>query len=217
MNEITQPPVQGPPAPYAATGPTPPSTGKRILRIAGAVLVTALAVTGGRLAMEALLDDGPADAGRYELVPPASFQGLALQESGPRVDAVKQGQGAPKKGTVPVAVVYADQAGTAQLVVSGAAGRFGDEDPGAALTGTLTSMGIKEADVTEHEAGKPDGGSMRCGTLALEGSSLPLCVWADHSSLVTVTVPVENGPVAIDVLAERARALREVMEVPAAS
>ncbi|MGW0393981.1 hypothetical protein ACWDYJ_24435 [Streptomyces sp. NPDC003042] len=206
MNEIT---------PYAVQSPPAPSRTKRTLKIAGAVLVTAAAVAIGRLAMGAVLgDDVPDDAGRYRLVPPASFQSLTLQDSGPRVDAIKKGQGA-LDGNERVAVVYADQAGTAQLVVSGASGTFGDKDPGAELTGALKGMGVKEAEITEHEAGKPEGGAMRCGPLAIGGGSLPLCMWADHSSLVTVTVPIENPPVTMESLAERARALRAVMEVPA--
>ncbi|MCX5198202.1 hypothetical protein OOK31_30655 [Streptomyces sp. NBC_00249] len=222
MNEITEPPAPSPApgqsTPYTATGPTPPSKGKRVLFVVGGLLATVAAVVSGRLAVSTLFDTGPdrpADAGQYKLVPPASFQGLTLQDSGPRVDAIKQGQGTPRPGTAPVSVVYADQAGTAQLVISGSAGTFADKDPGAAITTGLTSMGVKPTDITQHEAGKPAGGAMRCGPLDVQGSTLTLCMWADHSSLVTVTVPVENAPVTIDALAERARALREVMEVPA--
>ncbi|MEV7522530.1 hypothetical protein [Streptomyces sp. NPDC091371] len=207
MNENTPQPASAQPA------PTPPKS-KRALKSVGTVLAFAAGAIAVKLALGAALG-GPDDAGKYQLVPPAAFQGLTLQDSGPRVDAIKQGQGAEKPGTKSVAVVYADQAGTAQLVVSGSAAAFGDEDPGAELTKGLISMGIKEADITTHEAGKPAGGAMRCGTLTMEGASLPLCMWGDHSSLVTVTVPVENKPPTIDELAERARALRGVMEVPA--
>ncbi|MFJ7203072.1 hypothetical protein ACIQWR_05990 [Streptomyces sp. NPDC098789] len=227
------------PTPYATTPPVPPSKAKRAVWIVAAVLVTAASVLGGRAAMNALLDpDEPkaastpgarpsrsapapeaaepaADAGRYRLAPPASFQGLTLQDSGPRVDAIKQGQGPAKPGTKPVAVVYADGEGTAQLVVSGTEGRFADEDPGAAVDTGLRAMGIQDGQVTTHEAGAPAGGAMRCGILAIQGGSLPLCMWADHSTLVTVTVPIENKPVTLDALAARAKALREVMEVPA--
>ncbi|MFI5985911.1 hypothetical protein ACIBEA_34260 [Streptomyces sp. NPDC051555] len=224
------------PAPYAPSPPLPPSKAKRTLWIVAAVLVTAASVLGGRAAMNALLDPdepkaastpgprqsqpaaaapAPADAGRYRLAPPASFQGLTLQDSGPRVDAIKQGQGPAKPGTKPVAVVYADGEGTAQLVVSGTEGRFADEDPGAAVDTGLRAMGIPDGQVTTHEAGTPAGGAMRCGTLPIQGSSLSLCMWADHSTLVTVTVPIENKPVTLDALAARAKALREAMEVPA--
>ncbi|MFJ8013951.1 hypothetical protein [Streptomyces sp. NPDC096339] len=209
MNEITPQPAYPSPQP----APAPPRS-KRVFKSVGAVVGFAIGAFAVKFALGTAFD-GPADAGKYELVPPATFQGLTLQASGPRVDAIKQGQGAQKKGTKQVAVVYADQAGTAQLVVSGAQAAFGDEDPGAELTKGLVSMGVKEADITTHEAGKPAGGAMRCGTLTLEGASLPLCMWGDHSSLVTVTVPVENKPVTIDDLAGRARELRSAMEVPA--
>ncbi|WP_330330386.1 hypothetical protein OHS33_12030 [Streptomyces sp. NBC_00536] len=223
MNEndqqVAQPSVPAPPNPYAAyvsSPPPPPSKTKRALWVVVGVLATAAGLVGGRLAMNALLaEDGPVDAGRYKLVPPASFEGLTLQDSGPRVDAIKEGQGAPKPGTTPVAVVYADQAGTAQLVVSGTAGRFTDDDPGAAVTAGMRAMGIKDGVVTTHEAGTPAGGALRCGTLPIQGGTLPMCMWADHSSLVTVTVPIENKPVTLDALAARAKALREAMEVPA--
>ncbi|WP_330261837.1 hypothetical protein [Streptomyces sp. NBC_00539] len=56
---------------------------------------------------------------------------------------------------------------------------------------------------------------MSCGTVHVDAGALPVCMWADHSSLVTVTVPVENEPVAIAALAEQTRALRGVMEVRA--
>ncbi|MFG2618000.1 hypothetical protein ACGFXC_10260 [Streptomyces sp. NPDC048507] len=62
-----------------------------------------------------------------------------------------------------MSVVYADQDGTARLVVGGAAGRFDDADPGAAVTSGLTSMGVEEAEITEQDAGTPTGGAMRCG------------------------------------------------------
>ncbi|MEV0410885.1 hypothetical protein AB0I68_08760 [Streptomyces sp. NPDC050448] len=210
MNEITQQPVPAP-------APAAPSKNRRALKTAGTVLALAAGLVLGRMGMNAVLgDNAPDDAGRYRLAPPASFQGLALQDSGPRVEAIKQGQGPAKAGATNVAVVYADQSGTAQLVVSGAFGRFGDQDPGAVLTRSLQGAGAA-SEITTHEAGTPAGGAMRCGTIQAGGGTLPLCMWADHSTLVTVTVPVENKPVAIDALASQARALREAMEVPAAS
>ncbi|MFB6808641.1 hypothetical protein [Streptomyces sp. NPDC056387] len=210
MNEI---PGQAVPAPAA------PPRNKRVLKTAGTVLGLAAGVVLGRLAMNAVLGDGAAeDAGRYRLAAPASFQGLTLQDSGPRVEAVRSGQGPAKQGVTNVAAVYADASGTAHLVVSGAYGRFGDQDPGAALTRSLQDMGTVTG-ITTQEAGTPAGGAMRCGTLDVGSGAgtLPLCMWADHSTLVTVTVPVENQPVAMDVLTSQARALREAMEVPAAS
>ncbi|MFB6619794.1 hypothetical protein ACIGFK_22465 [Streptomyces sp. NPDC085524] len=208
MNDFTPPPGYGPPPQPA------PARSKRAFKSVGAVVGFAIGAFAVKFALGAALG-GPDDAGKYELVPPAAFQGLTLQDSGPRVDAIKQGQGEEKKGTKRVAVVYADQAGTAQLVVSGSQAAFGDEDPGAELAKGLRSMGVKEADITTHDAGSPAGGAMRCGTLAVEGASLPMCMWGDHSSLVTVTVPIENKPVTIDDLAGRARELRTAMEVPA--
>ncbi|MDK9496974.1 hypothetical protein QEZ40_001617 [Streptomyces katrae] len=93
----------------------------------------ALRVTGAFLGRPAsAFLDGPDDAGRYRLVPPASFQGLVLQESGPRVDAIKHAMG---------------------------------------VDGAVT-----------RDSGTPAGGAMRCGTLA-----------------------------------DRTRALRAAMEVPARS
>ncbi|MGT2528391.1 hypothetical protein ACU4GG_15535 [Streptomyces nojiriensis] len=211
MNETPpQPPY---PSPYPQPAPAPAKS-KRAFKSVGAVIGFAVGAIAVKLALGAALG-GPDDAGKYEIVPPTTFQGLTLQDSGPRVDAIKQGQGAEKKGTKRVAVVYADQSGTAQLVVSGSQAAFGDEDPGAELTKGLKSMGVKEADISTHPAGAPAGGAMRCGTLAVEGASLPLCMWGDHSSLVTVTVPIENKPVTIDELAGRARELRTAMEVPA--
>ncbi|WP_405679949.1 hypothetical protein OG239_17085 [Streptomyces sp. NBC_00868] len=227
MNEISrqtfpaqpgQPAQPAPPVPPVPPVPPAPPKSKRALKTVGTVLGIAAGVVIGKLAVAALLGgtDGPADAGRYKLVPPATFQSLSLQDSGPRVDAIKQGQnqsGPAKPGTTRVAVVYADQAGTAQLVVSGAAGSFHDKDPGAELTNALKGMGLKEAEITTHEAGNPAGGAMRCGTVVIAEGSMPMCMWADHSSLVTVTVPIENKPVTIDALAARARELRAVMEV----
>lgn len=221
MNEIPQQPAPGPDTPVApvapAVPPQPPVPQRRRgLKIAGTVLAMAAGLVIGKLAMGALLgSDTPEDAGRYELVPPATFQGLTLQESGPRIDAIKQGQGPAKPGVRQVAVVYADASGTAQLVVSGAAGSFDDLNPGAELTAGLKSMGAKDADITEHEAGKPAGGAMRCATVTFQGTAVPMCMWADHSALVTVSLPVENKPLPMGELAERARALRGAMEVPA--
>ncbi|MFE2144729.1 hypothetical protein ACFXA3_23830 [Streptomyces sp. NPDC059456] len=212
MNDITG---------RAAPGPAAPPRNKRVLKTAGTVLGLAAGVVLGRVAMNAVLGDGDgaaADAGRYRLAAPDTFQGLTLQDSGPRVEAVKSGQGPAKPGTTNVAVVYADPSGSAHLVISGAYGRFGDQDPGAALTRTLQDMG-KVTGITTQEAGTPAGGAMRCGTLDVGSGAgtLPLCMWADHSTLVTVTVPIENQPVAMDALASQARALRGAMEVPAAS
>ncbi|RPF40580.1 hypothetical protein EDD96_4348 [Streptomyces sp. Ag109_G2-6] len=209
MNEITPPA----PFPYQPVSPAQRKR-KRFIGAAGTVLALAAAAFAGRWAVNAALA-GPEDAGRYRLVPPASFQGLALQESGPRVDAIKQGQGTPKEGTVPVAVVYADQTGTAQLVVSGASGTFTDDDPGHVLVRGLHDMGVDGA--APQDSGTPAGGAMQCGTLTTGAGPLTMCMWADHSSLVTVTVPVENKPVAFDALAAQTRALRAAMEVPAGS
>ncbi|WP_371678550.1 hypothetical protein [Streptomyces sp. NBC_01276] len=208
MNEIVQPPLPYQPVPQA------PRKRRLVLRTVVTVLAVGAGVFLGRLAVNAVLG-GPDDAGRYELVPPASFQGLTLQDSGPRVDAIKEGQGARKPGTDPVAVVYADRTGAAQLVVSGASGAFTDEDPGAELTKNLHSMGVNGA--TTQDSGTPAGGAMRCGTLTTGAGPLTLCTWADHSSLVTVTVPVENKPVTLEALAAQTRALRAAMEVPKAS
>ncbi|MFH7594999.1 hypothetical protein WDV06_07795 [Streptomyces racemochromogenes] len=202
-----------PPFPYRPAPPAPHGRGL-VLRAVVTVLAVGAGVFLGKLGMNALLG-GPDDAGRYRLVPPAAFQGLVLQDSGPRVDAIRQGQGTAKPGTTPVAVVYADGSGTAQLVVSGAAGAFTDEDPGHVLTTGLHDMGVDGA--VTRDSGTPAGGAMRCGTLPTGAGPLTLCMWADHSSLVTVTVPVENRPVPIETLAGQARALRAAMEVPAGS
>ncbi|MFG2979954.1 hypothetical protein ACGFYQ_01685 [Streptomyces sp. NPDC048258] len=213
MNEIT--PQYG----HVQVTPPVPSKNKRVLKVVGLVLGFAAGSFAVKFALGSLGGaDGPADAGRYKLVPPASFQSLTLQVDGPRVDAIKQGQnqsGPAKPGMTRVAVVYADQEGTAQLVVSGVAGSFHDEDPGAELTSTLKGAGLKEAEITTHEAGTPAGGAMRCGTVVMAEGSMPMCMWADHSSLVTVSVPIENKPLTIDALAARARELRAVMEVSA--
>ncbi|MFC9295824.1 hypothetical protein ACFTWH_29005 [Streptomyces sp. NPDC057011] len=189
-------------------------TKSRRLKAARAVVAAAAALAAGRFAMGALLG-GPDDMGRYDLVPPAAFQGLTLQDSGPRVDAIRKEQGEPKPGRKRVVAVYADQAGTAQLVISGTAGRFNDEDPGAHIAKVLKGMGTTEAEVTAHEAGEPGGGALRCAVLAMAEGPLPMCIWGDHSTTVTVTVPIENAPVTLDSLAERARELRAVMEVRA--
>ncbi|MFC6985264.1 hypothetical protein [Streptomyces cirratus] len=212
MNEITGQPAAAPPVhPYASAPNVPPK--KRVLVKVGVALGAVVGVVAGRAAVTAVLDGGPSDAGRYRLTPPASFQGLTLQDSGPRVDAIKLGQSPRKPGTEPVAVVYADASGTARLVVSGAAGRFADRDPGSVLVRGLHEMGTVDA-VTEP-AGTPEGAAMSCGTVHVDAGELPVCMWADHSSLVTVTVPVENEPVTLAALAERTRALRGVMEVRA--
>ncbi|MFG2297106.1 hypothetical protein [Streptomyces sp. NPDC048603] len=217
MNEIPPQAVPAEPGPMTHPGYTvapPPSKKKRILRGVALAVAGVAALVGGRLAMGALLgSDTPDDAGRYRLTPPASFQGLVLQDSGPRVDAIRQGQGAGQPGVERVAVVYADQSGAAQLVVSGAYGSFTDKDPGAELDGALRAMGMKEGQVKEYEAGQPDGGAMRCGPLATAAGTLSMCMWADHSTLVSVTVPVENKAPAMDELAEQSRALRTAMEV----
>ncbi|MEU6892154.1 hypothetical protein ABZ934_10195 [Streptomyces sp. NPDC046557] len=212
MNEITGQPAAAPSThPYASVPNVPPK--KRLLVKVGVALGAVVGVVAGKAAVTAVLDGGPSDAGRYRLAPPASFQGLTLQDSGPRVDAIKLGQGPRKPGTKQVAVVYADRSGTARLVVSGAAGRFDDRDPGSVLTRGLHDMGA--ADAVPEPAGTPEGAAMRCGTVHVDAGTLPVCMWADHSSLVTVTVPVENEPVALAALAEETRALRGVMEVRA--
>ncbi|MFF1557321.1 hypothetical protein [Streptomyces sp. NPDC058279] len=212
MNEITGQPAAAPSVhPYASVPNVPPK--KRVLVKVGVALGAIVGVVAGKAAVTAVLDGGPSDAGRYRLTPPVSFQGLTLQDSGPRVDAIKLGQGPQKPGTKQVAVVYADGSGTARLVVSGAAGRFDDRDPGSVLTRALHDMGV--ADPVTESSGTPEGAAMRCGTVHVGAGTLPACMWADHSSLVTVTVPVENQPVALAALAEQTRALRGVMEVPA--
>ncbi|MFD8023347.1 hypothetical protein ACFV6G_23330 [Streptomyces lavendulae] len=210
MNEIIQPPLPCQPVPQA---PQAPRKRRPVLRTVVTVLVVGAGVFFGRTAVNAALGS-PDDSGRYRLTPPATFQGLTLQDSGPRVDAIKEGQGARKPGTEPVAVVYADQGGTARLVVSGVSGAFTDGDPGAELTESLHAMGVNGA--TTQDSGTPAGGSMRCGTLTTGAGPLTLCTWADHSSLVTVTVPVENEPVTFEALAGHTRALRAAMEVPKA-
>ncbi|MFJ3881834.1 hypothetical protein ACIPW5_30875 [Streptomyces sp. NPDC090077] len=189
--------------------PPAPRRRRAAPRTVTAVLVIGTGALLGRLGMNALAADGPGDARWYDLVPPASFQGLTLQESGPRVDAVREDPGLREPGTEPVAAVYADQEGTARLVVSGVAGAFADRDPGAELAKAVRAMGVDGA--VAQRPGTPAGGAMSCGTRAAG----VLCVWADHSSLVTVTVPVGSGPVTIGALAERTRALRTAMEVPA--
>ncbi|MFD7032342.1 hypothetical protein ACFWAR_30360 [Streptomyces sp. NPDC059917] len=239
MNEndqqTAQSPVPGSSLPYAASPSRPPSKAKRTLWVVAGALVMAASVLGGRLAMNALLAPAepeaasapgpqrsepaaapePADSGRYRLAPPAAFQGLTLQDSGPRVDAIKQGQGPAKPGTTPVAVVYADEEGQAQLVVSGVAGRFGAVDPAAALDSGFLALQIEHGQILDHDAGSPAGAVMRCGTPTLQRVTVPLCMWADHSTLVTVTVPIENEPPTTGELAARTKALREAMQVPA--
>ena len=98
-------------------------------------------------------------------------------------------------------------------MVSGAYGSFADKDPGAELDSALRAAGMTEGQVTEHDAGKPEGGALRCGPLSVAGATIPLCMWADHSTLVSVTVPVENQAPDLAELAERSRALRAAMEV----
>jgi len=201
----------------------PDGRNRRIRVVAG--LLTAVLVVG--LAVAAIVvfvyRATPADVGKYRLVLPRSVDGGPLDTTSKDAAHLRAtsvfGTGYLSRFTdaVPVTAVY-DWDGQSWLYVWGAYGKIAD--PAGELTAFWDKYSTLPPNITallpDAEPAGPLGGYLQC----LDDFSL--CVWADHSSIVVVSLePPRSGVILYgpaqteQQLAAVTLSLRNAAEVPA--
>jgi hypothetical protein len=205
------------PVPVADVQPRMPAAGRRVLAcwlVLGAAVAAIAAADVWAIRM-------PADAGKYRLLLPRSFDTAPLNTTS--TDAVQlrssvwgSGDLGRFPGAVPVTAVY-DQNGQSWLYVWGAYGKLAD--PSGELSAFWNKFDAAPLGLTvgfpDAEPAGPLGGYLQCNDVGL------ICAWADDSGIVVVSLsPPQSGvnvwvspPVTEQQLAAMTRSLRAAAEV----
>ncbi|MER5404325.1 hypothetical protein [Streptomyces sp. NPDC002769] len=204
-----------PSAPYAA-----PEKPRRRRRLLGCLGVVAVLVVGGGGVLAYIGMTTAAKAGRYKLAPPESFQGLSSDPSNTLAKGlVASNDEIAKAGASPALAAYSTHLGdrTPQMVLLGGYGKLlAPEAEVAAAWAGIDRSGGSVKDKTDESSGKL-GGTTQCAVATAGPAEMPVCIWADNSTLAMVlftgqmsrTVPHPD----FAALDQRLLALRAVAEV----
>ncbi|MGK4583306.1 hypothetical protein [Kitasatospora sp. HPMI-4] len=231
-----QPPYGAPPQQFGYQQPAPQkksNTGLIVGLVIGAVVLVggglgAYALMGGKNSGGGggLLSGGGSSAeGRYKLSAPASLPGGYIQKSATDApaDPSKSPQGFSSVDGAMFAMYNKEGSATDMISVGGSWGKI--PDPAAVITATssqMTSTGKMtwKTPLTEVDAkdGKDTGGKLSCGVLSSSGVEVPVCVWANHSTLGSVTfthISLTGGTKTLSPseAADQARAVRDAAVV----
>src|SRR5581483_2036547 len=162
------------------------------------------------------------DVGAYKLVTPASFQGLSEDKSNSLLQTLSPSIAAMSKGGVtPVSDAYSTKVGDQlpKLVLLGGYGANlvpANSELDEFWSGMSGSATVSQK--TNEPAGSL-GGALQCATVSYSnGVSMPVCVWADHSTFTGVIFAGQasrSTPTASDLTTDAATmlTLRSAMEV----
>ncbi|MFG2473939.1 hypothetical protein [Streptomyces fagopyri] len=204
-----------PTAPYAA-----PEKPRRRRRLFGCLGVVAVLVVGAVGVVAYIGMTTVAEAGQYKLAPPESFQGLSSDPSNALAKGLaKSNNEIAEEGATPALAAYSTHLGdrTPQMVVMGGYGKIlaPGTEVAAAWAGIDRSGGAVK-DKTDESSG-PFGGTTQCAVTTAGPTQMPVCIWADHSTIAMVlftgqmsrTVPQPD----FAALDQRLLALRAAAEV----
>ena len=204
-----------PTSPYAT--PEKPRRRRRLIGCLGVVAVLVVGV-GGVLTYVGMTTI--AKSGQYKLVPPDTFQGLSSDPSNALATSLASSNGdIAKMGATPVLAAYSTHLGdrTPQIVLRGGYGKFlaPGTEVAAAWAGIDQSGGLVKDKA--DEPGGQLGGTTQCAVTTAGPAELPVCIWADNSTLAMVIFTGQMSRTAIHpdfaALDQRLLALRAVAEV----
>ncbi|GAA2257588.1 MULTISPECIES: hypothetical protein [Kitasatospora] len=224
-----QQPYGAPQPPIGYQQPAPQqksSTGLIVGLVIGAVVLVggglgAYALMGGKNGGGGLTGGGGSTEGQYKLSAPASLDGGYVQKNttDAPADPSKMPPGFTSVDGAMLAMYNKAGSSTDLVTVGGSWGKI--PDPGAALNGASsqltsnTSMTWKTplAEVDAKES-KDSGGKLSCGVMSRGALETPVCVWADHSTLGSVTFTHMSLTGKVQALspseaADRTRAIRD--------
>jgi hypothetical protein len=177
---------------------------------------------GGLVAYVAISTD--AKAGTHKLVPPDDFQGLPSDQSSPLLAQLSSTESdIAKDGVTPFATVYSRHVGDKlpQIVFMGGYGKV--LDPDTELSQVWQGIGSGSDGKLEHKTDEPAGplgGHLQCAIGTGNGVTMPMCAWADNSSVALVMFLGKGSDnpdtVSADLtsVAQQTLALRTAAEVP---
>ncbi|MBF9066928.1 hypothetical protein [Streptacidiphilus fuscans] len=177
------------------------------------VLVLLVAAAGGAYAYF-----GPmlAKVGAYQLVPPGYFQGLASDPSNGMLASLGTADSALQQaGATPVAAAYVTHVGDKlpQLALFGGYGKV--FTPATEEAAIWSGIGTVSQKTTEPSGSL--GGVLQCGMGHANGVWMPVCAWADNSTVAMVMFVGQasrtDTPPDFTALSQRVLALRSVAEV----
>ncbi|MDH6125152.1 hypothetical protein [Kitasatospora sp. GP82] len=216
--------------------PTPPQ--KSNTGVIVGVVVGVLVLAGGGLGAYALMGGksgggglggggggGGSTAGQYKLSAPASLPGGYIQKSAKDApgDPSKTGHGFTKVDGALFAMYSKGADSTDMISVGGSYGTI--PDPASVIAETSTEM-TSNGKLTwktplaavDAKDSKDAGGKLSCGVATSSGIDIPVCVWANHSTLGSVTfthmsLTGATRPLAPSQAAEETRAVRDASVV----
>ncbi|MGW0795649.1 hypothetical protein [Streptomyces sp. NPDC002692] len=197
-----------------------PEKPRRRRRLLGCLVVTAVLVVGAGGVLAYIGMTTVAKAGRYELAPPPSFQGLSSDPSNALAKALAASNGEiAEAGATPALAAYSTHLGdrTPQLVLLGGYGKLlaPGTEVAAAWAGIDRSGGAVRGK-TDEPSGKL-GGTTQCAVTTAGPVEMPVCIWADNSTLAIVLFTGRMSPTVAHpdfaALDRRLLALRAVAEV----
>ncbi|MFG3584427.1 hypothetical protein [Streptomyces sp. NPDC047990] len=214
-------PTEAPVNPAASDpGYPPPEKPRRRRRLLGCLVVATVLVVGAGGVLAYIGMTTVAEAGRYELAPPPSFQGLSSDPSNALAKALAASNGEiAEAGATPALAAYSTHLGdrTPQLVLLGGYGKL--LAPGtevAAAWAGIDRSGGSVRDKTDEPSGKL-GGTTQCAVTTAGPVEMPVCIWADNSTLAIVLFTGRMSPTVAHpdfaALDRRLLALRAVAEV----
>ncbi|MDH6131598.1 hypothetical protein P3T37_000972 [Kitasatospora sp. MAA4] len=203
----------------------PPQKGKGGLVVG--LIIGALVLGGGGFAAYKVLgkSSGSATAGQYKLVAPQSLSGGYTQKSAqskPPTSTDKISGFDSIDGSLSAAYNKGGDA-TDAINLGGSWGTI--SDPNAVMT-AIKASSTKSGDMTwskplasvdakdPHDA----GGLMECGEIGSSGITVPLCIWANHSTagsvdFAKISLTGGSSPISLDQAAAQTRAIRDAAVV----
>ncbi|MEY9936830.1 hypothetical protein [Streptacidiphilus sp. MAP5-3] len=199
--------------PVDAPGPAPEPRRRRRFGCCLGVLVLLVAAAGGAYAYF-----GPmlAKLGTYRLAPPSSFQGLTSDPTNGMLTALSTAGGPLQQaGATPVAAAYVTHVGDKlpQVALVGGYGKvYAPDTEEAAVWSGIGTV----SDKTTEPSGSL-GGVLQCAVGHANGVWMPVCAWADNSTVAMVLFTGQSSrtdtPPDFTALSQRALALRSLTEV----
>ncbi|MFJ8004490.1 hypothetical protein [Streptomyces fagopyri] len=177
-------------APVHPAAPDPaPEKPRRRRRLLGCLGAVAVLVVGAVGVVAYIGITTVTEAGQYKLAPPESFQGLSSDPSNALAkDLAKSNDEIAKEGATPAQAAYSTHLGDRmpQMVVMGGYGKIlapGTEVASAWAAFDRSGGAVK--DKTDVPGGQL-GGTTQCAVTTAGPAQMPVCIWADHSTIAIV-------------------------------
>ncbi|WP_370085028.1 hypothetical protein [Streptacidiphilus sp. MAP12-16] len=212
-------PFEDPNAAWAGYAqPLPPKKSRKGLKIALGIVAAVIVAVGGSVAY--FVFDQASQMGKYKLVPPAAFDGQQLTTNNAIGNSLSSANSkVSAAGQTPVTAVYGGSSGLPAYVSYGLYGGLAVPSVQLDLAFSQFTAGANGPKISQKTDENPGslGGAMRCAVMSDSTVTIPMCVWADNSTMnILMQMPKVDGTTAtpdLSALAAKTIALRTVMEV----